>query len=83
MIETASHEVSEEDIVSVFEASIQVHQKLEAWQKEIVAEVGKTKQTDPEQIIPEALTELFDSKFKTKLSETIFSNQAGNHIYMN
>ena len=82
MIETASHEVSEEDIVSVFEASIQVHQKLEAWQKEIVAEVGKTKQTDPEQIIPEALTELFDSKFKTKLSETIFSNQAGkSHIY--
>ena len=82
MIETAAHEVSEADIATVFEASVEIHQQLEAWQKEIIAAVGKEKQAVPTQEIPEALAELFDTSFKTKLSETIFSDRTGkSHLY--
>jgi polyribonucleotide nucleotidyltransferase len=82
MIETAAHEVSENDIATVFEASIAIHKKLEDWQKEIVAAIGKEKKPDPIQEIPEALNHLFENEFKNKLSETIFSNTAGkSHIY--
>lgn len=82
MIETAAYEVAEADIVSVLESSVIIHQQLEAWQKEIVAAVGKEKQPEPAREIPEALTALFAADFQTKLSETLFSNQAGkSHIY--
>lgn len=82
MIETASNEVSESDIVSVLEASIKIHQQLEEWQKKIVEAIGKPKQPAPELEIPENLKELFENSFKEKLSATIFSNTAGkSHIY--
>ncbi|MCB9812382.1 polyribonucleotide nucleotidyltransferase [Candidatus Nomurabacteria bacterium] len=82
MIETAAHEVSEDDIVSVLSAATTIHQQLESWQIGIVAAVGKEKQTEPIRDIPEALTKLFADNFKTKLSETLFSNRAGkSHIY--
>lgn len=82
MIETAAHEVSETDIVSILEASVKVHQQLESWQKEVIAAVGKEKQVEPVREIPAALTTLFETEFKTKLSETLFSGRAGkSHIY--
>lgn len=82
MIETAAFEVSEADIASVFEASIEIHQQLENWQKEIVAAIGKEKRRPELKEIPEELTTLFATDFKTKLSETVFSNRAGkSHIY--
>lgn len=82
MIETAANEVSEADIVSVFEASVEIHQQLEHWQKEIVAAIGKEKVAEPSKEIPEALTQLFTNDFKARLSETIFSERAGkSHIY--
>jgi len=82
MIETASYEVKEDDIAAVFEASISFHQKIEDWQKEIIAAIGKEKQTHANQEVPIEMAELFASQFKTKLSETIFSEQAGkSHIY--
>ncbi len=82
MIETASEEVSEGDIMSVLEASIQIHQQLEIWQKEIIAVVGKEKRPEPIREIPTALQELFDSSFRQKLSDVLFSNTAGkSHIY--
>jgi polyribonucleotide nucleotidyltransferase len=82
MIETAAHEVSEQDITSVFEASIAVHRQLEAWQQKIVEEIGKEKKSNSPQSVPEDIKTIFTKNFKTKLSETIFSNQPGKaHIY--
>lgn len=82
MVETAAYEVAEVDILAVFEAAVGIHQKLETWQKEIIAAIGKTKQPEPVVDIPELLTQIFETDFKQKLSDTLFSNQAGkSHIY--
>ena len=82
MIETAAHEVGEADIVAVLGAATEIHQQLEAWQKEIVSTIGKAKQTEPAREIPTGLVGLFETSFQTKLHDTIFSNRAGkSHIY--
>lgn len=82
MIETAAQEVPESVLVSAFAASVDIHQQLENWQKEIVAKLGKAKQPEPAREIPETLTTLFADSFAKKLTETIFSGQAGkDHLY--
>lgn len=82
MIETGAKEVREDDIVAVLEASTQVHKKLEAWQKEIVEKIGRKKRELKTRELPTALTELFESEFRSKLSETLFSGRAGkDHIH--
>lgn len=77
MIETAAHEVAEDDIVAVLEASTQVHGQLETWQQEIVEKIGKTKQTRDPQPVPEAVETLWKAEFAKRLHSTLFSNQAG------
>lgn len=82
MIETAADEVGESDIMLVLEAASGIHTQLEAWQKEIIATIGKEKKTEPIREIPAELTDIFETSFSTKLSETLFSNTAGkSHIY--
>lgn len=82
MIETAAHEANEGDIVALLEASVQVHKKLEAFQKQIVAEIGRKKREISISLVPDELKTLFESEFKEKLSTTIFSDQAGkDHIH--
>ena len=82
MVETVAHEVGEEAIGTILEASTKVHAQLEAFQKEIVAEIGKEKQVKGQRELPEALTALFEDEFKTKLSEVLFSDTAGKaHIH--
>ena len=82
MVETAAYEVAEDDIVAVLEASVGVHQKLEAWQKEVVAKVGREKRAVKARELPEALTALFESEFKTKLKEALFSGRSGkDHLH--
>ncbi|MCD5381064.1 MAG: polyribonucleotide nucleotidyltransferase, partial [Candidatus Pacebacteria bacterium] len=82
MVETASQEVSESDISSLLEESLSIHKQLEEWQKVIVEKLGKEKQPSPIQKTPQKIRTLFESDFRTKLSETIFSNTAGkSHIY--
>ncbi len=82
MIETSAYEVPEDDIVAILEASVVIHQKLEAFQKMIVGEIGKKKRVMNVEEAPEALITHFEQSFKTKLSEVLFSGQAGkDHIY--
>jgi len=82
MVETAAHEVSEEDIVTVLEAATKVHAQLETFQKQIVSEIGKPKRNVQ---IPEATPELiafFTETYKVKLFETLFSGRSGkDHIH--
>jgi len=82
MIETAAYEVSEKDIVAVLEASTLVHQKLEAWQKEIVAKIGKPKRQHVSPEVDEQIQSFFTENYQAKLSATLFSNRAGkDHLY--
>jgi polyribonucleotide nucleotidyltransferase len=82
MIETAAHEVSEEDIVTILEASVTVHQKLEEFQKKIVAEIGKEKKVFEFAVAPESLKTLYNESFKTTLAQTLFSGRSGKeHLY--
>jgi polyribonucleotide nucleotidyltransferase len=82
MIETAANEAAEGDILAVLEASTKIHHKIETWQQEIVATIGKTKQPTPHDTPAPELVAHFETSFKQRLSETIFSDRAGkSHIY--
>ena len=82
MVETAAEEVNEDDVVAVLEASAQVHQKIEAWQEEIVAAIGKQKREMASRELPEALTTLFNEQYRKKLSAALFSGKDGkDHLH--
>lgn len=82
MIETAADEVNERDIMTLLEASAGIHTQLVEWQRGIIAEIGKEKRLTPATEIPSEVTDLFEAEYRTRLSETIFSDRAGkDHIY--
>ena len=82
MVEVGAQEIAEAEIAKAFTAAVTVHQELEAWQKEIVSNIGKEKQPEPEFVVSPELSTLFETEFKQTLSQTIFSNRAGKrHIY--
>ena len=82
MVETAAFEIPETDIVTLFEKSVSYHRDLEAFQKKIVAEIGKTKKVIVEKEIPEALTQLYVATYAAKLTAAMFSGRPGkDHIY--
>ena len=72
MIEVGAHEVSEDDIAAGFESAVNEHNKILEWQKKIVAEIGKQKRDAAKPEVPAALSELFETEFKQKLSEAVF-----------
>ena len=82
MIETAANEIVESDIATAIESSIEIHQQLEQWQKEIIQSLGKSKLPEPTAETPEEVVSLFETLFSEKLSATLFSDTAGKeHIY--
>ena len=82
MVETAAKEICETEIATAFSKAVELHKELEAWQKEIVAELGKEKLPEPSSEVPTEISDLFATEFKAKLSEVIFSDRAGkSHIY--
>lgn len=82
MVETAANEVSEDDVVAVLEAATQVHAKLEEFQKQITAEIGKEKYAYVRPEVAPDVAELFSTQFATRLSETLFSLRAGkDHLH--
>ncbi len=72
MIEVGAHEISEDDTAAAFVQATAEHDKIVAWQKSIVAEIGKTKRDAAKPEIPAALSELFESEFRAKLSAAVF-----------
>lgn len=82
MIETAAYESSEADIMSILETAITYHQQLEAWQAQIVADMGKQKRVTSEPEIPEMLIHIYEATYEAKLRSEMFSGRAGkDHIY--
>lgn len=82
MIETAGYEIPEADVVTALERAVVINQKLETFQKNIIAEIGKEKRA---LVLPELSDEvktLFDTTLRTRLKETLFSNRSGKaHLY--
>jgi len=82
MIETTALEVPEESIVAVLEAATTIHGLLEAWQKDIIQNIGKPKVLYTKPTTPETIVQLFKDKFQIVLTDTLFSNRAGkDHLY--
>lgn len=82
MIETGAYEASETDIMVMLTESVKQHAALEAWQKEIIAAVGKPKKIVAPHEIPETLIHIYEGEFQEKLRTAMFSKRAGkDHIY--
>lgn len=72
MIEVGASEAAEADVAAAFLKSVEEHNKILAWQKKIIAEIGKAKRSAEKPELPATLTNLFDSEFKTKLNGAVF-----------
>ncbi|HEV8677324.1 MAG TPA: polyribonucleotide nucleotidyltransferase [Candidatus Paceibacterota bacterium] len=72
MIEVAAKEASEDDIAAGFARAVTEHDKILAWQNEIIKEIGKPKKDSGKPEIPAALTSLFESEFKSKVHDAVF-----------
>lgn len=82
MIETAAYEVGESEIVSMLEEASKVHLAIEAFQAQIINEIGKTKIEVATPEIPAELVHIYESEFEAKLRSEMFSKRAGkDHIY--
>ncbi len=77
MIETAAEEVSEADMLAILEAATVLHTDLVTWQREIIADIGKSKQEIAAPVIPAIVKEIFATQFATQLNTTLFSGQPG------
>ena len=82
MIEVASHEVGEDLVNEGLKRASEEIEKIQAWQKQIIAEIGKPK---AEVVLPEptpGTKELFDAEIKPKLAQYIMSGTPG-HDHIN
>ncbi|HBV01270.1 MAG TPA: polyribonucleotide nucleotidyltransferase [Candidatus Taylorbacteria bacterium] len=77
MIEVGGKEVQESVIVVGLEEASKEIEKLQTWQKQIVAEIGKKKQTIALPETPAILKQLFAEKIEPRMKEYVFG-QAGN-----
>ncbi|MDD5165488.1 MAG: polyribonucleotide nucleotidyltransferase [Candidatus Pacebacteria bacterium] len=77
MIEVASHEVGEDIVNEALTRASEEIEKIQAWQKQIIAEIGKPKAVV---VLPEptpGTKELFDAEIKPKLAQYIMSGTPG------
>ncbi len=77
MIEVGAHEASEDDVAAGFARAVEVHDTILAWQKQIIAEQGKTKRDASKPEIPAALAQLFETEFASKLHDAVFCGAPG------
>ena len=75
MVEVAGQEASEEDIAAGFERAVAEHTKLLEWQKQIVAEIGKTKRSAEKPALPAVLTDLYKTEFAARMNGAVFCGQ--------
>ncbi len=77
MIEVGANEAKEDEVSEGLLLAVEEHNKIIAWQKEIVASIGKQKRDAAKPEIPAALSELFESEFKDKVRAAVFCGVAG------
>ncbi|MES2203518.1 MAG: polyribonucleotide nucleotidyltransferase [Patescibacteria group bacterium] len=72
MIEVGAKQASEDDVAAGFVAAVGEHDKLLAWQNEIIKELGKAKRDASKPELPAALTTLWASEFAGKIGAAVF-----------
>jgi len=75
MIEIGSQEVQEEHVTKALETAVEIHNKIQDWQKTIVSEIGKEKQEIPTQKATEEVVSLFESNIASKMGEYVFGEK--------
>ena len=79
MIEVGGKEVGEQTVVAALEEASREIEKLQKWQSEVVAEVGKKKRELALPEVPDSIKTLFAEKIAPKMRDFIFNDkQAGN-----
>ncbi len=72
MVEAGAKEVPEEIILEALRMAQKEIEKIENFQKEIIKELGKEKIIPPLKEEPEAMPEIFEKNFRTRLEETLY-----------
>lgn len=81
MIEVGAKEVGEELLSKAFSFGMEEIEKMQMFQKKIMAEIGKEKRPIPDRTVPEEVKEFF-KEFETGFESAIFTNQQGKgHIH--
>lgn len=76
MIEVGAKEVSEDVLIQAFEKGVAEIEKIQEFQKKIIAEIGKIKKEVPERVTNPEIVKLFD-ELGNAFSEGVFSNTPG------
>lgn len=77
MIEVGANEAGEDTIAKGFAQAVEEHNKILAWQKQIIAEIGKAKRDAAKPELPQALIDLYNTEFAQKIKDVVFCGVAG------
>ncbi|MEK7166366.1 MAG: polyribonucleotide nucleotidyltransferase, partial [Patescibacteria group bacterium] len=77
MIEVGSKQTTEEAMIEALNFASTEIEKIQTWQKNIIAEIGKCKEVIPKPELPEELKNIFAEKIEGKMLEAIFSGKPG------
>ncbi len=77
MIEVGAQEAGEETVAKGFAQAVEEHNKILAWQKQIIKEIGKIKRDSAKPELPAALVALYDTEFANKINSAVFCGVAG------
>lgn len=77
MIEVGASEVSEDELGNAFDEAVIELGKLQAFQEAIVKEIGKTKRVITVLDAPEALHQLYQDQFASRLPSAVISGNPG------
>lgn len=76
MIEAEASEVTEDKLASAFAQAVAEIEKIEDWQKQIIAEIGQEKLPTEKTELAEEVKKLFIENIESKLDSAVFSNTA-------
>ncbi len=74
MIEVGAFEASEEVLTKGLEKASKEIEKIQVWQKKIIAKIGKKKRVVEKRELPKELLDIFEKKVKSKLQEAVFAD---------
>jgi len=77
MVEVGANQKEESVVVEGFKKALDEIEKIEEWQKKIVAEIGKEKREVVMEEVSDEAKKLFEEKISPKLSDFVFTETAG------
>lgn len=77
MIEVGAQELSETIVMDMLTKASEEIEKIQAWQKRIIAEIGKQKKVIAKPELPAGATELFAKAIEPKLLDAVFTHGPG------